>query len=70
MVVRSAEATDVVDDHVVGPDVDLTVAAGTAIQLRGDPADEPRLVALIGEADEGGALVRKALRVHSVRRGS
>lgn len=57
VVVTSAEAPDVMDDDVVGADLDLAVTAGTAVELARDPANEPRLVTLVGEADEAGAAV-------------
>ena len=65
VVLGAADPVHVLDDDVIGSDRDLPVAAGTAVELLGDRADQPGLVALVGAADEAGARVGEALeRTH------
>src|SRR5215213_521395 len=55
MVLGSTGAVHVLDDRVLGADLDLAVAAGTAVELAGDAADQPRLVALVGQSAQAPA---------------
>ena len=61
VVLGAADPAHVLDDHVLGADRDLAVAARAAVELLRDRADQPRLIALGGGADEAGAGVGKAL---------
>ena len=61
VVLGAAEPAHVLDDDVVGPDRDLAVTAGAAVELLGDRADQPDLVAPVGLAEEAGARVRQSL---------
>ena len=61
VVLGAADPPHVLDDDVLGPDRDLAAAAGTAIELLRDRADQPRLVALVGVADEARPRVRQIL---------
>jgi hypothetical protein len=54
-----SDAPHVVDDHVLGADLDLGMASGAAIELGGDSADQPCLVTLGVEGAEAVAGVGK-----------
>ena len=61
VVVGAAEPAHVLDDRVLVADLDVTVAAGAAVELARDPADQPGLVALFGDALEAPADARLAI---------
>jgi hypothetical protein len=48
-----AEPKHELNDYVLLADPDLPVAAGTPVELLRDPPDQPRLVALGGQAEQG-----------------
>ncbi len=52
VVVGAAFAQDVLDDHVGLTDLDAPVTAGARVELLGDAADQPGLIALGGEAEQ------------------
>ena len=54
MVFGAAEAQDVLDDGVLAADRDVAVAAGTAVELLAEAADQPDLVACIVAAAQAG----------------
>src|SRR3954471_5463542 len=60
MVFGAAEAEDVLDDHVLAADLDLAVTGGAAVELARDAADQPRLVALFGDAAQAPAFIRQS----------
>src|SRR6266571_5342727 len=68
VMVGAAGPPHVLNDHVVSADRDLAVATGTAVELARDPADQPRLVALLGEAAEAGARIGQAFEFSHGRR--
>jgi hypothetical protein len=49
VVLGATEAVDVLDDRVLVTELNVTVAAGAAVQLPGDPTDQPCLVTLFGD---------------------
>ena len=49
VMVGAAEPVDELDDRVLVADLDVAVAAGAAVELARDPADQPGLVALFGD---------------------
>src|SRR4051794_4869006 len=63
VVVCAAEAADELDDSVLLADGDLTVAAGAAVELAGDAADQVDLVALFVDAGEAPANARLSLEL-------
>lgn len=63
MVFGAAEAKDVLDDDVLRANLDVPVAGRAAVELAGDTADQPGLVALFGDAPQAPAFIRKAGKV-------
>jgi hypothetical protein len=55
VVIGAPCSADVVDDDVLGPDRDLAMATGAAIELARDAPDQPGLMPLRGEAAKAGA---------------
>jgi len=70
MMIGAACAANVVDDYVIAADRDLAVTSGAAVELAGDRANQPRLVALVGEPAKAGASIGKAVEsTHRDRSG-
>src|SRR3954453_2832537 len=56
MVLGPSGPVHVLDDRVLGADLDLSVTARAAVELAGDAADQPGLVAFVGESAKAPAL--------------
>jgi len=65
VVIGATGAAHVVDDHVLGADLDLAMASRAAIELAGDAADQPYLVTLGVEGAQAVAGVGKLGHVES-----
>src|SRR4029453_6062062 len=63
VVVGAADAAHVMDDDVVGADLDRAVAPRAPVQLARDVPDQPRLVALVGQPAKAVAGVGEAVEV-------
>src|SRR4051794_22565824 len=61
VVFGAAEAEHILDDDVIAADLDFAVAGRAAVELAGDGADQPGLVALFGRATQAPAFVRQAV---------
>jgi hypothetical protein len=63
VMIGTAEPADELDDRVLVADLDVAVAAGAAIELAGDAADEPGLVALFGGSFEAPPHTRQSVEL-------
>lgn len=59
MVLGAPDPVDVLDDDVLGADLDLVMTPRAAVELLRHRADKPRLVTRVGEADEARTTVRE-----------
>ena len=66
VVLGSADTTDVLDDHVLGADLNFVMAAGAVVQLLRDRANKPGLVALRRIALQTPATIRQSIHVTNV----
>jgi hypothetical protein len=66
VVLGAAETVDVLDDRVLVAELDVTVAAGAAVQLPRDPTDQPSLVTLFGDPLEAPSHTRLSVKLPHV----